>query len=55
MRKLLVISVIILAITGCHVQKKSKPCVQCPHYAYWPKEIVIDYYTFNAKPLFAKK
>ena len=55
MRKLLAISVIVLAMTGCHVQKKSKPCVQCPHYAYWSEEIIIDYYTLNVNPQFAKK
>jgi hypothetical protein len=55
MRKLLGISVIVLAVTACHVQKKSKPCVQCPHYAHWPVEIVIDYHTFNIEPELAKK
>jgi len=55
MRKLLVISVIILAIVGCHVQKKSKPCVQCPHYSYWPMEVIINYHTLNVSPQFAKK
>ena len=47
--KLLKISVIILAMTSCHVQKKSKPCIQCPHYACWSEEIIIDYYTLNAR------
>ena len=55
MRKLLAISVIVLAMTGCHVQKKSKPCVQCPHYSYWSKEIIVNYYTLNVNPQFAKK
>ena len=55
MTKLLKISVIILVITGCHVQKKSKPCVQCPHYAYWSEEIIINYYTLNVNPQFAKE
>jgi len=53
--KLLKISVIVLAIIGCHIQKKSKPCIQCPHYAHWPKEIIIDYHTFNIEPQWAKE
>ena len=53
--KLLKISVIVLAMTGCHIQKKSKPCIQCPHYAHWPKEIIIDYHTFNTEPQWAKE
>ena len=45
----------ILAMTGCYVQKKSKPQEKYLQYTQWSKEVIIDYHTFNINPQFAKK
>ena len=47
MMNYLKIGIVILIATNCTVQKRSKPCKQCPHYAY--SHHYLEYLTLENK------